>query len=181
MLAFGIMIGYICGLIFYNVRSDSIEGLNWRLMLGSGCVPPIIVFAQVLFLPESPRWLLSKKKTRKAYASLVRLRNTEIEAARDLFYISQLLKAEEALHTGNRYAELFTVPRNRRATIASFIVVSWRCPSYSRYFSDFSSLVYQMFMQQLYALVSPCPCNGMQEALNLTRSSIAVESMSLHT
>lgn len=122
--AFGIMIGYICGLIFYNVRSDSIEGLNWRLMLGSGCVPPIIVFAQVLFLPESPRWLLQKKKTRKAFESLSRLRNTPIEAARDLFYISQLLKAEESLHTGNRYKELFTVPRNRRATMASFIVVS---------------------------------------------------------
>lgn len=127
--AFGIMIGYICGLIFYDVSSSSIEGLNWRLMLGSGCVPPIIVFIQVLFLPESPRWLLQKKRTRKAYHSLVRLRNTEIEAARDLFYISQLLKAEEALHSGNRYLELFTVPRNRRATMASFIVVSPACPT----------------------------------------------------
>ncbi|KAK9897762.1 hypothetical protein P389DRAFT_143261 [Cystobasidium minutum MCA 4210] len=121
--AFGIMIGYVCSLIFYNVSSSSIEGLNWRLMLGSGCVPPIIVFIQVLFLPESPRWLLQTKKTRKAYESLIRLRNTEIEAARDLFYISQLLKAEESLHSGNRYKELFTVPRNRRATMASFIVM----------------------------------------------------------
>lgn len=117
------MLGYVCSLIFYNVSSSSIEGLNWRLMLGSGCVPPIIVFLQVLFLPESPRWLLQNNKTRKAYHSLTRLRNTEIEAARDLFYISQLLKAEESLHSGNRYKELFTVPRNRRATMASFIVV----------------------------------------------------------
>lgn len=126
------MIGYVCSLIFYNVSSSSIEGLNWRLMLGSGCVPPIIVFLQVLFLPESPRWLLQNNKTRKAYHSLTRLRNTEIEAARDLFYISQLLKAEESLHSGNRYKELFTVPRNRRATMASFIVVRgdrfWICP-----------------------------------------------------
>lgn len=121
--AFGIMIGYVCGLIFYNVSSSSIEGLNWRLMLGSGCVPPIIVFFQVLFLPESPRWLLQKRRTRKAYQSLVRLRNTEIEAARDLFYISQLLKAEDELHKGNRYVELFSVPRNRRAALASFIVM----------------------------------------------------------
>lgn len=30
--AFGIMIGYVCNLMFYNVSSSSIEGLNWRLM-----------------------------------------------------------------------------------------------------------------------------------------------------
>lgn len=68
------MIGYVCDLMFYNVKSDSIVGLNWRLMLGSGVVPPIIVFVQVLFLPESPRWLLEKKRAAKAFESLKRLR-----------------------------------------------------------------------------------------------------------
>lgn len=52
--------GTVCSLMFYDVSSPSIQGLNWRLMLGSGCVPPIIVFLQVIFLPESPRWLLEK-------------------------------------------------------------------------------------------------------------------------
>jgi len=121
--AFGIMLGYICGVAFYRVNVPSIPGLNWRLMLGSGCIPPIIVFIQVLMLPESPRWLLEKGRSRKAYESLLRLRNTPIEAARDLFYISQLLKAEASLHRGNRYAELFSVPRNARATSGATIVM----------------------------------------------------------
>jgi len=121
--AFGIMLGYVCNLMFYNVSSSSIEGLNWRLMLGSGCVPPIIVFVQVLFLPESPRWLLQKGKVRKAYESLLKLRNTPLEAARDLFAISQALKVEEGMHRGNRYLELFTVPRNRRAALGAFLVM----------------------------------------------------------
>lgn len=86
-------------------------------------MPPIIVFIQVLFLPESPRWLLQKGKVRAAYNSLLRLRNTPLEAARDLFSISQSLKVEESLHRGNRYLELFTVPRNRRAALGSFIVM----------------------------------------------------------
>lgn len=70
-----------------------------------------------------PRWLLEKGRPRKAYESLLRLRNTPIEAARDLFYIGQLLKVEASLHRGNRYAELFSIPRNARATMGATIVM----------------------------------------------------------
>ncbi|KAL0564515.1 hypothetical protein V5O48_017532 [Marasmius crinis-equi] len=122
--AFGIMIGYVCNLMFYHVKDTAnIKGLNWRLMLGSGCVPPIIVFAQVLFVPESPRWLLLKNRPRDAYNSLLRIRHTPLQAARDLFYISVALEAERSIHTGNRYLELFTKPRVRRATLGAFIVM----------------------------------------------------------
>ena len=34
-----------------------------------------------------------------------------------------LLEAEKELERGSRYTELFTVPRNRRAALASFIVM----------------------------------------------------------
>jgi len=121
--AFGIMIGYVCSLIFYNVSSDSIEGLNWRLTLGSGIVPPIIVFLQVLWCPESPRWYLQKGKARKAYESLLQLRNTPIEAARDLFYISVLLREEEKIEKKNLFLQLFNIPRNRRATQGATLVM----------------------------------------------------------
>ncbi|KAJ8086941.1 hypothetical protein AAF712_013340 [Marasmius tenuissimus] len=122
--AFGIMIGYVCNLMFYHVKDTAnIRGLNWRLMLGSGCVPPIIVFAQVIFVPESPRWLLLKNRPRDAYNSLLRLRHTPLQAARDLFYISVALEAEKSIHTGNKYLELFTKPRVRRATLGAFIVM----------------------------------------------------------
>jgi len=47
-----------------------------------------------------------------------------VQAARDLYYIHVLLEAEKELtHGRNRYLELFTVPRNRRATLASSIVM----------------------------------------------------------
>jgi hypothetical protein len=63
----------------------------------------------------------------KAYASLKRLRNTELQAARDLYYIYAQIKAEETLvHKSNyvtRFIQLFTIPRVRRATLASFVVM----------------------------------------------------------
>ena len=47
--AFGIMLGYVMDVAFMNVKSSKIEGLNWRLMLASAMVPPLIVCAQVYF------------------------------------------------------------------------------------------------------------------------------------
>ena len=80
--------------------------------------------SQVYFCPESPRWLISKGRYDKAYESIRRLRRSDIQAARDLYYIHVLLEAEKEIQTGrNLFLEMFTVPRNRRATLASGIVM----------------------------------------------------------
>ncbi|KAJ7616321.1 hypothetical protein DFH06DRAFT_1365471 [Mycena polygramma] len=126
MVAFGIFLGYAADLAFLNVPdSGGAKGLNWRLMLGSAGVPAVFLAVQVYFVPESPRWLISKNRFPEAYQSLCSLRRHPLQAARDLFYTTLLLEQEEALkqHHGNRFLELFTIPRNRRATLASFIVM----------------------------------------------------------
>ncbi|KAH8119191.1 proton myo-inositol cotransporter [Phellopilus nigrolimitatus] len=123
--AFGIMLGFASDLIFLKVpNKPHITGLNWRLMLASAGMPALVVMAVVLFCPESPRWLMGKGRYDKAYESLARLRPHPIQAARDLYYIHILLQVEESIVRGNnRYIELFTIPRNRRATLASWIVM----------------------------------------------------------
>jgi len=79
---------------------------------------------QVYFCPESPRWLISRNRHREAFESLCRLRHTKLQAARDLFMINALLEEEASLVTGkSAIVELFSVPRNRRATIASGCVL----------------------------------------------------------
>lgn len=117
------MLGYVADLAFYYVPDQSgITGLNWRLMLGSAGFPALIVMAQMPFLPESPRWLMSKKRISEAYTSMLRLRGHELLAARDLFYIHVLLEEEESIVRGrNRFIEIFTIGRNRRAFIGSTI------------------------------------------------------------
>jgi hypothetical protein len=76
---------------------------------------------------------MSKGRHAKAYRSLLRLRNTPLQAARELYYIHAQLQQEELLIEesavathGNfltRFIELFTIPRIRRATQASGIVM----------------------------------------------------------
>ncbi|KAH9032648.1 MFS sugar transporter [Lactarius hengduanensis] len=108
--AFGIMLGYVADLAFYKVPDKPrIKGLNWRLMLASAGVPALFLAAQVFFCPESPRWLISKGGP----GSLL---------------LHVLLEAEKELTRGrNRYLELFTIPRNRRAALGSFIVMQQFC------------------------------------------------------
>ncbi|GAA5939644.1 hypothetical protein JCM3775_002076 [Rhodotorula graminis] len=125
--AFGIMVGTATSLMFFRVGDPSgvaITGLNWRLMLGSAALPAFFVMAQVYFCPESPRWLISRNRHREAFESLCRLRHTKLQAARDLFMINALLEEEASLVTGkSAIVELFSVPRNRRATVASGTVM----------------------------------------------------------
>ncbi|KAL0581832.1 hypothetical protein V5O48_000200 [Marasmius crinis-equi] len=124
--AFGIMLGTVIDLAFFRIPDQSgITGLNWRLMLGSAGVPALFLAIQVFFCPESPRWYMSKGRYRDAFNSLARLRHSNVQAGRDLYYIHVLLEAEKDISHArrNRFFELFTVPRNRRATQASFIVM----------------------------------------------------------
>ncbi|RPA97130.1 hypothetical protein L873DRAFT_1791185 [Choiromyces venosus 120613-1] len=124
--AFGIMLGYIADVAFYNVKDPPhITGLNWRLMLASAMIIPLIVCFQVYFCPESPRYEMLKGRHKRAFDSLARLRWTKVQAARDLFYMHTLLKVEAELNKqgGSKLVEFFTVGRNRRAMIGSEIVM----------------------------------------------------------
>ncbi|PGH00033.1 hypothetical protein GX51_06032 [Blastomyces parvus] len=123
--AFGIMLGYMSDLVFFNVPdTPSVTGLGWRLMLGSAMFPAVLVCTFVFVCPESPRWYMSKGSHYKAYRSMCRLRFIKVQAARDLFYMHTLLEAEATMKLGQaKILELITVPRNRRALIASEIVM----------------------------------------------------------
>lgn len=123
--AFGIMVGYASGLAFFKVPDQSgIVGLNWRIMMASAMFPALAVCGFVFSCPESPRWYMSKHRYDAAYRSMCSLRYHKIQAARDLYYMHTLLEAESSMKLGqNKVLELIKVPRNRRAMIASELVM----------------------------------------------------------
>ena len=126
--AFGILLGTCANLVFVNVGAHA-----WRFQFASAFLPAVPLLLGVWFCPESPRWLLKKRKVNKAYKSLLRLRNSPLQAARDVYFIHAQLMYEDALLEksglaihGNmftRFIELFTIPRLRRATQASGVVM----------------------------------------------------------
>ncbi|KAJ5467644.1 Major facilitator superfamily domaingeneral substrate transporter [Penicillium sp. IBT 31633x] len=120
--AFGIFLGFSANLAVKDTGS-----ISWRLQLGSAFIPAIPLVVGIYFCPESPRWYIRRGDMVKAYRSLCRLRNTPLQAARDLYYIHAQIKIEMSLigksNYVTRFVELFTIPRVRRATLASFVVM----------------------------------------------------------
>lgn len=120
--AFGIFLGFCA-----NLAVKDTGDISWRLQLGSAFIPAVPLWVGVYFCPESPRWYIKKGRYEKAYKSLKRLRNTELQAARDLYYIFAQIRMEETLvkksNYVTRFIQLFTIPRVRRATLASFTVM----------------------------------------------------------
>ncbi|KAH9827338.1 MFS sugar transporter like protein [Teratosphaeria destructans] len=120
--AFGIFLGFCANLAVYNVGK-----IAWRLQIGSAFLPAVPLVIGIYFCPESPRWYMKKNKYQNAYDSLLRLRFHPIQAARDLYYIHCQLQVENSIVGDNnyvtRFTQLFTIPRIRRATLASFTVM----------------------------------------------------------
>ncbi|MBV6816908.1 sugar porter family MFS transporter [Rahnella sp. PD12R] len=68
---------------------------NWRWMLGIITFPALILFAGVLTLPESPRWLMMKNKSELAEKVLLLLRSTKSEAHIELEAIRQSVQMKQ--------------------------------------------------------------------------------------
>lgn len=101
--------------------------IAWRLQLGSAFIPALPLALGIYFCPESPRWLIKKARYESAFRSLLKLRHNPVQAARDLYYIHTLFVEESKIIRGEtyvkRFLELFTIPRVRRATVASGTVM----------------------------------------------------------
>lgn len=49
----------------------------WRAMIGCGLIPSVIFLAGLFFIPESPRWLMSKKRNEEARNVLLKINNQQ--------------------------------------------------------------------------------------------------------
>lgn len=119
-IAFGVMFGSVMNRAFVNVPGYT----SWRLMIGSSVVAPFITGSLILFIPESPRWLLSASKGRKSFNSLQLLRRSPLLGARDFYILYESLSREnelDRLSYWNQFKLFFTDKRVRFAFwVASF-------------------------------------------------------------
>jgi hypothetical protein len=100
----------------------------WRLQLASPFIPTVPLLILVYMCPESPAWYIKRGRYDRAFRSLCALRNTELQAAKELYYTYTQQSAmtsstkTETSFTG-KIIELFTIPRNRRAAVAAYVVM----------------------------------------------------------
>lgn len=104
-ITLGILVSYLsnAGLLHYAGSHLTGDGsfMNhflvaevWRAMLGSNMVPAILFFIFLLFVPESPRWLIKMNKQEEAKVILKRI-NGEQEAMAELNDIKNTISNEK--------------------------------------------------------------------------------------
>jgi sugar porter (SP) family MFS transporter len=88
-----ITIGILCSYLI-NYSFVGTEG-SWRWMFGVGIIPAILLSIGMLFLPESPRWLVKRNKLEQAKNTLRHLRRTDNVTA-EISDIQNSLRVREA-------------------------------------------------------------------------------------
>ena len=97
LITIGIMVSYFSDLAFALPEGAPGYAECWRPMFSVGVIPALIMFTGMLFLPETPRWLISRGREAECRSVLARVEDPaliEDEIA--------TMKGEIALDRGNR-------------------------------------------------------------------------------
>ncbi|KAL6856188.1 hypothetical protein ACP4OV_018990 [Aristida adscensionis] len=106
---FGILLGYVSNYAFARLPLR----LGWRVMLGIGAAPSVLLVLLVARMPESPRWLVMKGRLADAMAVLEKTSDTPEEAAERLADIKAVAGIPKDLD-----GDVVTVPTERKASEA---------------------------------------------------------------
>ncbi|RJE23132.1 transporter [Aspergillus sclerotialis] len=135
-IALGEVIGYAVAAIFVSVPG------NWRYILGSSLLFSTILFIGMLFLPESPRYLMHRNRELESYAVWKRIRGFSDYSSKEEFLDMRQVVGSENTHlqSSKRFAwtELLTDPRSRRALVYANIMV------FLGQFTGVSAIMYYM-------------------------------------
>lgn len=86
----------------------------WRYMLAIACIPALLLWIGLLFVPRSPRWLVSKGRLEEAREVLDRIRHDDALAEREL--AEAQVQIEESRHQA-QWHDIATQPWIRKVLI----------------------------------------------------------------
>ena len=90
----GILLGYVVNYALSGIGKD----WNWRVMLLLAAVPAVGIAMGVVVMPESPRWLVMKRRLSEAKRVLVKTSDSEEEAELRLGEITRAWELQGKLY-----------------------------------------------------------------------------------
>ncbi|KAI2614247.1 general substrate transporter [Hypoxylon fragiforme] len=136
-------IGSIVGSAVTNVTKDRLDKASYQIPLGTLFIVPTFLAVGLLFVPESPRYLLYKGKTEPARKALQQLRGDSLSAEEfELEWVEMVKGIEEEKQTTKTIGplDMFRGTELRRTLLCYGVIAtqtgagSWFIISYSTYF-----------------------------------------------
>lgn len=145
VIIFGQTVASLVNLGTKGIPSDA----SWRIPVGLQFVVPVILLALLPFIPESPRWLLSKDRPDEAFESLQRLRGKLTE--NDIRVEMAEIQADQANASKGSWSEVFD-SHNRLRTIIAIIAMFGQQITGQAFVNQYSAIFYQQngFVKQAF-------------------------------
>ena len=112
-IVFGILVAFLSNYFLAGVGGDN----DWRWMLGVLAIPSIIYTVMVLGVPESPRWLISKKNDLAGAAKVME----EIGAENTAAEIAAIIESNKHEAVAGNTAQFFSPKHNKIIWLALLI------------------------------------------------------------
>ena len=110
-ITMGILVSYLVNFALHEVDN------NWRWMFATGLIPSVLFFIGLIFIPESPRWLVKAGFKEKAASVLERIGGKE-------FSDSEIPEIEKSLSDsgGNSGFRMLFAPRYRKVIFLGLLL-----------------------------------------------------------
>lgn len=93
LITVGVLVSYLSDLGFANEQDLEC----WRMMFYVGVAPALVLFIGMIFLPETPRWLMQRGREAESRAVLERIETPELVEEQMTSMRKEIAKSEESL------------------------------------------------------------------------------------
>ena len=105
-IVFGIIVAFVSNFLLKDVGENA-----WRWMLGVAAFPSLLYTAMCFLIPESPRWLLGRKRDREAGIQVLQLIEPDAPRARIEAEADEILSiSHERAESGRFWSRQLRVP-----------------------------------------------------------------------
>lgn len=113
-IVFGILLSYFSNYWISKV----VEHDAWRWMLGVLSIPSVIFFLLVLYIPDSPRWLVLKNRVEDAKKVLRRLGSLDYE--KEIKEIEESISGTDGVKHSYLFTKIYSIPIMLAILVAIF-------------------------------------------------------------